>query len=1052
MSFIRLISFATAFLSLLMVNDVASGAYPGPYSGSRILGNSGICAVYTEDLRRTTPESEGIYHLYVDGYQDDYILSCIPAFLIEGIRETSGGTDSRRRPANEIEILPDLFHTETRFSSLTNPALRISYSVFATADGTIVFDIAIRNAASNAIPLVLQPTASFRKPARTMSRMDAAGFTFANVSFPRAHLGLGMIGDSSAVNASLDSGTIALTQKIFIPAGETARTKMVLKCWTSGESPAISRQFADLNGSMKSARSWLDGKTPGASPEIAHPELRRAYESCLLALAATELRGAVPADMTGQFVTDGKPQLYPRDALMTARALLACGHPEPARKIIAFWDKSIPQKSPGEWYARYDADARATPGGSGAPYDLPEWDSNGYYASLLLDYFLRTGERIGDYALMKQLLDFVCARQDAGGLVREGGIIEWEGLLPATNMNLAAGLRAGAVLARMEGEIPTAARYRDAAARMESGLRRLFSARRGAYMDLRGADGTQEQFNTSANFGFLWGYPDHFELAATNAWYRGNTHKLGSGVQYFEADGYGSDLFGFTTGASAQYHALAGDNRICLDHLQWMMAHSNIYGMMPERVFFPDGKDVSPASPLSWCNAEFAMAIRECVLTAMPGVAAGPAPAMSGVIMDLNGLMRLLKAWPDARNQALVAHLEGGLMAARAEASVADQARILHDLLTELELSGDNDLQYRTRAIRMRFSRILANLSGVTLQVANGVDQVIALNEELPLPIVGEAGRDVVLSGATMESCDGNGVVTSENIVLKRSPSGFAKTASRVYRKGAAPYQTAVRVTLKAKWKGIPFALARTCGVRIQPRYEILQKESDGNISLEIIPHVDSSSRVTRLVAPRGWSVRENGKWNFTARPGANVPPGFHKLVLIVSKLGASKRGARNEEIPVPVSFATSLDLSGSWRFRTGDDSTWADPNRTDGEWKEIAVPAQWENAGYPGYDGFAWYRREVMLPPAWKDHDIELVLGAVDDQDWTYWNGGLIGHKETWNEERIYRIDRSLMRFDRPNVIAIRVFDNIFGGGIWKHPVEMRMKPIAAPSDLRPN
>jgi hypothetical protein len=39
-----------------------------------------------------------------------------------------------------------------------------------------------------------------------------------------------------------------------------------------------------------------------------------------------------------------------------------------------------------------------------------------------------------------------------------------------------------------------------------------------------------------------------------------------------------------------------------------MIINSNVYGLMPERIY-PDGSDCSEASPLSWCNAEFAAAV-----------------------------------------------------------------------------------------------------------------------------------------------------------------------------------------------------------------------------------------------------------------------------------------------------------------------------------------------------------------------------------------------------------------------------------------------------------
>lgn len=1013
-----------------MMRGAAHGSWPGPYVGSRILGGNGICAVYSEDPRRDGDE-QGVYHFYVDGYGDDYLRSCRPVFIVEGVPESASGSSRVRRDASEIEIAPDIFHTETRFTSQANPSLCISYGVFASPrSGGVVFDIAIRNIGSSAARFTIQPAAVFRAAPAAIARVDASGFTFAAANFPRVRVGLGLIGDSQSAAMQIDSaGRVTLAQKIVVAAGETARTRMVLAAWRKDEPITLDGRDASYDDALRSARNWLDG---AQGIGISDPELRRAYGGALLALAATELKGAVPADMTGQFVTNDRPQLYPRDALMTARALLACGHADAAKRIISFWNASIPQKSPGEWYARYDADAAATAGGSGAPYDLPEWDSNGYYASLVLEYYIRTGEWIGDYDLMKKLLDFVCAKQDQRGLVEEGGIIEWVGRLPATNMNLAAGLRAGALIARMRNEPEVAAFYRRAAERMEAGLHRLFSERRGAYMDWRGPLGDEEKFNSSANFGFLWGYPDHFELAASNAWYRAHAVKLGGGVQYFEASGYGSDLFGFTTGAAAQYQLLAGDNALGLGHLRWMMDHSNIYGMMPERIFFPNGDGVSPASPLSWCNAEFAMALREGVLTASPGIAADAAPALSGVMDALTGARRILDATSGvAKRGELIARIDGGLAAACAEASIPDKALILHDLIAALESSGDVDLRYLTARLRMRFSRIIANISGATFTLA--APSATALHENLPIVLSGSVSSEVTVSGAKIEWSDGNGSAASDRIVLKKTSAGFSKSTTLAFRKGEPPYETAIRATLEAKWNGVPFTLARSAEVAILPRFEIRQHANDGAVEIDVAPHVDTSGVAPRVQAPRGWSVRSVGAWSFEARPDASVTPGFHKFVFIGGKKG---------EVAFEVAHAASIDLAGVWDFRTGDDTSWATDPADANAWSRIKVPAYWEDQGHTGYDGYAWYRREVEIPFAWKGHDVELELGAVDDVDWTYWNGALVGHKEIWNEERVYPIPQDRIRFGAPNVIAVRVLDHLFGGGIWSGPVVVRMKP----------
>jgi hypothetical protein len=95
------------------------------------------------------------------------------------------------------------------------------------------------------------------------------------------------------------------------------------------------------------------------------------------------------------------PQLYPRDAMMCARVLLQTGHPEEARQVIEFWGNGkIPMKTPGEWYARYDAHTKPVDGGSGARFDEPEWDANGYFIYLLAKYHEFQGAWLTDRKLI----------------------------------------------------------------------------------------------------------------------------------------------------------------------------------------------------------------------------------------------------------------------------------------------------------------------------------------------------------------------------------------------------------------------------------------------------------------------------------------------------------------------------------------------------------------------------------------------------------------------------------------------------------------------------
>lgn len=101
------------------------------------------------------------------------------------------------------------------------------------------------------------------------------------------------------------------------------------------------------------------------------------------------------------------------------------------------------------------------------------------------------------------------------------------------------------------------------------------------------------------------------------------------------------------------------------------------------------------------------------------------------------------------------------------------------------------------------------------------------------------------------------------------------------------------------------------------------------------------------------------------------------------------------------------------------------------GAWPAMGVPALWENAGLPDFDGVVWFRREFDLPADWCVGDAELHLGPIDDVDTTWVNGRLAGSGMVWNEPRIYRLPTGMLHPGR-NVIAVRVLDTGGGGGLW--------------------
>jgi len=142
------------------------------------------------------------------------------------------------------------------------------------------------------------------------------------------------------------------------------------------------------------------------------------------------------------------------------------------------------------------------------------------------------------------------------------------------------------------------------------------------------------------------------------------------------------------------------------------------------------------------------------------------------------------------------------------------------------------------------------------------------------------------------------------------------------------------------------------------------------------------------------------------------------------------------------------MPLQGKWKFKPGDNSHYKKVSFNDSDWDEIIVPRPWEDQGYQGYDGIAWYRLKVSLPQNLHSEQLVLILGKIDDVEEVYVNGINIGqtgeidpsgyfiYGNAWRAERAYKIPKHLYQETQTLTIAVRVYDHTQSGGIYIGPV----------------
>jgi len=114
-----------------------------------------------------------------------------------------------------------------------------------------------------------------------------------------------------------------------------------------------------------------------------------------------------------------------------------------------------------------------------------------------------------------------------------------------------------------------------------------------------------------------------------------------------------------------------------------------------------------------------------------------------------------------------------------------------------------------------------------------------------------------------------------------------------------------------------------------------------------------------------------------------------------------------------------------------GGQARWADPALDDNGWRSIVAPKLWEQQGYDGMDGVAWYRTSFTLTEQEAARGARLSLGTIDDNDISWVNGVEVGRTSGYDKPRTYDVPASALRAGR-NVVAVRVEDGGGGGGFY--------------------
>ena len=128
-----------------------------------------------------------------------------------------------------------------------------------------------------------------------------------------------------------------------------------------------------------------------------------------------------------------------------------------------------------------------------------------------------------------------------------------------------------------------------------------------------------------------------------------------------------------------------------------------------------------------------------------------------------------------------------------------------------------------------------------------------------------------------------------------------------------------------------------------------------------------------------------------------------------------------------------------------------ATPDFDDSDWATANLPEITEKHVSPDFDGWVWYRKTFVLEetsplfqtnavfvetpfgilPHGTNASASVGLGPIDDQDWTFVNGVLVGSTNLWDASRLYSIPAGILN-PGTNSIAVKVLDWGGHGGLW--------------------
>jgi hypothetical protein len=156
--------------------------------------------------------------------------------------------------------------------------------------------------------------------------------------------------------------------------------------------------------------------------------------------------------------------------------------------------------------------------------------------------------------------------------------------------------------------------------------------------------------------------------------------------------------------------------------------------------------------------------------------------------------------------------------------------------------------------------------------------------------------------------------------------------------------------------------------------------------------------------------------------------------------------------------------LNGPWKFHTGDNMAWADPNFDDSQWETVDLtPKQgsfdpiggiadyvpgWTAKGHPGYWGWAWYRIRVRTDAQPGEKLALAGPSDVDDAYQAFANGVLLGSfgkfPATGGRPVVYNSQPRMFPLPQADTRDAGAATQVLAFRVWMEPTTLTLAPDA--------